>query len=375
MTSSDGPLLKTALNDLHRDLGAKLVPFAGWEMPLLYTGIVDEHHVVRKAAGLFDLAHMGRLWIRGADRISFLDGLVSNQVRDLASGRARYALMLNEAGCVLDDVIYYILDDAVLLVVNAANRDKVVTWLASHQAEKGLDVQVEDRTHVESMVAIQGPKSAEVLSGLTSADLSSLRYYRILPATVAGIETLIARTGYTGEDGFELYLEADRISELSMRLLEHGREAGVAPCGLGARDTLRTEAAMALYGHEIDEDTNPLEAQLDFAVKLDKGEFVGREALQQIRSGDGPQRRLRGFHVEGRRIPRPGYDIHRADDPEAAPVGKVTSGTHSPTLGHGICLAMVSSKLADDMPLCVDIRGTKAPLVPAALPFYKRPKK
>lgn len=372
MTTS---LLKTALNDLHHDLGAKLVPFAGWEMPLLYTGIVAEHHVVRKAAGLFDLAHMGRLWIRGADRISFLDGLVSNQVRDLATGRARYALMLNESGCVLDDVIYYILDDAVLLVVNAANRDKIIAWLARHQAEQGLDVQVEDRTQSQSMVAIQGPKAAEVLSGLTDADLAGLRYYRIMPGTVAGIETLIARTGYTGEDGFELYLEADQVNDLSKRLLDHGRDAGVAPCGLGARDTLRTEAAMALYGHEIDEDTNPLEAGLDFAVKLDKGAFVGREALQQIRDGAGPQRRLRGFNVEGRRIPRPGYDLFRADDPEGEPVGKVTSGTHSPTLGHGICLAMVASKVADDTPMCVDIRGVRAPLAAAAMPFYKRPRK
>ncbi len=370
MTTSAEALKRTALHGVHAKLGGKLVPFAGWEMPLYYGNITDEHHAVRRAAGLFDLGHMGRIAIRGDDRVAFLDRIVTNAVAGLAVGRARYGLVCNEGGTVLDDVIYYILEDEILLVVNASNREKIVAWLEKHRPD---GISFEDQTDATAMIAPQGPAAAALLTEHSDIDIASIKYYRIASGTVLGVDARVARTGYTGEDGFEIYFDAAHAEKLWTGLSDAGRDAGMIPCGLGARDTLRTEAGMPLYGHEIDEATNPLEAGLDFAVKLDK-DFIGRDALQAVKDAGGPKRRLRGFHVAGKRIPRPDYELFAKDGGDAA-VGRCTSGTFSPTLGKPICIATIDASVADDAALTVDVRGSRIDLEAVPMPFYKRPKK
>jgi len=364
-------MLETSLTERHRALGARMVDFAGWDMPVQYTGIVAEAEAVRRAAGLFDLGHMGRVMLTGPDRAAFLDRLVTNQVRDLGIGAARYALMCNERGGVLDDVIYYTFPGLILLVVNASNRTKILAWLEAQR--RAMDVVVEDVTLDYGMVAIQGPRAVEIMTPLTDLDLTRVKGYSAAGGTVLGVPCMVARTGYTGEDGFELYFDARRADYLWQGLSAAGREAGLMPCGLGSRDTLRLEAGMPLYGHELDEQTSPLEAGLEFALRLDKGPFVGREALlaEQQR---GSARRLLGFLVEGRRIARQGATLHLAGADERC--GVVVSGTQSPTLGRSIFVASVDAGLEEQgAAFEVDLGRRRVAATVTRLPFYKRKRK
>ncbi len=357
---------KTSLNDLHRELGATLVDFAGWEMPIRYGSIKTEHHAVRHAAGLFDLGHMARIDIRGSERVAFLEKLATNRVAGLEDGEAHYSLLCKPDGGIVDDVIFYNLSDRIFLVANASNREKVVAWLQQH-AEG--DVQIEDRSDELDMLAIQGPASAAITGAALGIEelVAQLAYYRSAGFRFEGQPALLARTGYTGEDGFEIYLPRPLGVALWQRLAEAGTEAGILAIGLAARDTLRLEACMPLYGHEIDETTNPLEAGLSFAVKLNK-DFIGRDALAQIKA-DKPRRALVGFQLEGKRVARQGYALMA--DGEA--VGTVTSGAPSPTLGCNVGLGYVPRRMRKSgTSLSVDVRGRQEPARVVKRPFYKR---
>ena len=357
---------KTALNAKHREHGARLVEFGGWEMPVQYSGIVAEHETVRNHAGLFDLQHMGRLKFTGPDRAAALDSLLSNDVPSTKAGRAKYAVICLEDGNALDDAIFYVLHEAIVLVVNASNRDAVLEWITPRL--EGFDVTLSDETFRWAMLAVQGPKSAEILQPLTHVDLAKLKYYRCTGGMVLGEPCFLARTGYTGEIGYELVFDARVAEGMWDAILQHGAEQGLKPCGLAARDTLRLEAGMALYGHELDRETNPLEAKLDFAVKLDKGDFCGRDALLRVKER-GPSKTLVGFTVDGARIPRQGAPIFLANEP----AGVVTSGTKSPTVGKPICMAYVhSGKAAATEGWEVEISTRRYPLIPTPLPFYSR---
>lgn len=336
----DEPLLRTALYDGHVAAGARMVPFGGWLMPIQYRGIIAEHLAVREAVGLFDLSHMGRLRFPGEGGRRLLQRLSTNNIDALEPGRAQYGLLCNERGGILDDTVAYNLGDHHLLVVNASNRPKVLDWIGR---QPGADaVEVEDTTLGTVMLGLQGPRAEAFLQGLTELELAGLGYYAGAQGRVAGIEALVARTGYTGEDGFELVVPAAEGPRLWALLAARTEPAGATLCGLGARDTLRLEAGMALYGHEISEETNPYEAGLGRVVKLDKGEFVGRAALEAL-STVPPKRRLVGFQMVDNGVPRQGYPIV---DAEGAAVGEVSSGTHSPTLKRNLGLAYVAAKRA-----------------------------
>lgn len=332
-------LQHTPLYETHRRLGARLVEFAGFEMPVRYGSIVEEHRAVREAVGLFDVSHMGQLHLLGPGAGASAERLVTCPVDDLRAGRVRYGCLCNEAGGVVDDVtVHRVSDEELFLCVNAANREKDRAWVEAHLLP---DTTLEDRSDATALLALQGPAGEATLARLCDADLSGLRRFRFVDAKVAGVPTRIARTGYTGSDGFELYAPADRAEALWDALVETGREAGLAPAGLGARDTLRLEAALPLYGHELDDETSPLEARLDRFVKLDRGGFLGAEAVERRRR-EGHARLLVGFVLEERGIARAGYPI--ADGGES--VGVVTSGGPSPTLGKSIGLGYVPTRLA-----------------------------
>jgi aminomethyltransferase len=359
---------KTALNAKHRALGAKMVEFGGWEMPVQYEGILAEHACVRERVGLFDLQHMGRLRLTGPDRARALDRFLTNDVQGTPPGRARYAVITNEQGNAIDDAIYYILPEAIILVVNASNREKVLQWVRPRLSG---DVTLTDETQRWAMIAIQGPKSRDVLQPLCDTDLNEIKYYRCASGMVLGEPCFIARTGYTGEVGYELVFDATQSEWMWDSLMRHGAAHGIKPIGLGARDTLRLEAGMALYGHELDDTTNPLEAGLDFAVKLEGEAFFGRDALRKIRD-EGPRRKLVGFELPGGRIAREKAQVFHAGEL----VGKVTSGTKSPTLGKVICMALVPRALADKKDGWeVEVGGKRWPLKPSPLPFYSNTRK
>ena len=352
---------RTPLYDRHVALGGRMVDFGGWDLPQQYTSIRDEHLAVRKAAGLFDVSHMGRFRVTGADAFDFLQRVVTNDLRRIKCGLAQYNLLCNEAGGIVDDVIVYWGDEGFLVVVNASNRDKDLAWMQEH-APAG--VTVEDRTLELALVALQGPR-AEAL--IPSSGLHDLPYFGFRPGEVAGVTAMISRTGYTGEDGFEIFVAADRVGEVWDAILQKGRPAGVLPAGLGARDAARLEAALRLYGNDMDETVNPYEAGLGWAVKLDKGEFVGREALARVRQ-QGPSRTLIGLKTSPGDIPRHGAAVRG----EAGRQGVVTSGTHSFFLGHPIALAMVevpSFGVGDKV--AVEVRGRQAPAEVVRLPFYR----
>ncbi len=372
------------LHEEHLALGATLVPFAGWLMPLRYGSDLAEHTAVRTAAGLFDLSHMAELWVVGADAGAFLDRALVGSFSAMAVGRARYTMICVESGAVLDDLIVYRTDDQRYLVVaNAANHDVVLAAL--HERVGDLDVSVEDRTATTALVAVQGPRALEILQatpGLTAEDLADLRYYAALEGTfdVAGQArpVLVARTGYTGEDGFELFVDADSAGvPLWRALLAAGEPFGLVPAGLAARDSLRLEAGMPLYGHELDLTVTPYAAGLGRVVKLDKTDadgatldFVGRTALY-ARAHSAPARVLVGLVGESRRAARQGYVVTTRS---GAPVGHVTSGAPSPTLGVPIAMAYVTPEVsADGTELSVDVRGRGEPVRVVALPFYRRP--
>ena len=366
-TSAD-QLHETALVDIHRALGARLIEFGGWLMPVQYTGILDEHRAVRERAGLFDLSHMGELFVEGDDAGDALAAALVTDPRTLAVGRAHYSMICAPDGGVIDDLIVYRLGEQRFLVVaNASNAPAVSEELAARL--QGWRAILDDRSLATSLVAIQGPRAAEILRPLTDVDLAGLRYYAIAEGTVAGIPALVARTGYTGEDGFEVFVDWDRGPDAWNALAEAGKAANVIACGLGARDTLRLEAGMPLYGNELDRQTNPFDAGLGRVVKLEKpGDFVGKDALAKV-AQDGPRKRLVGLVVTGRGIARHGYPVDAGD----RRTGVVTSGTHSPTLGKPIAMAYVAPGDAEPGTiLAIEVREQPVSAEVVPLPVYKR---
>ena len=373
MNDSSKTLLRTPLTDWHASHNGRIVEFGGWEMPVQYTSIVDEHHAVRKAAGLFDISHMGRLQFTGADAPRVLDHLATCRVDSLAIGQIRYGLMCNDAGGVLDDVLVYRnCADIYGLVVNAGNAPKIRGWIETRHndmagSSRSLDFQMKDLGDQSSMIAIQGPKALAILQQLTTTDLAAMKYYTCLGGAVAGIPACISRTGYTGEDGFELIAFGSAV-ELWEKLLATGKDDGLIPCGLGCRDTLRLEAAMPLYGHELNENIDPLTAGLSFAVKLDKPNFIGREALLKIKTQP-PQSVRVGLQLASKRIAREHSEVFVGD----IRIGEVSSGTFSPTLEKSIAMAYVEvAHSAAGNAVEVDIRGKREKATVVPLPFYKR---
>jgi aminomethyltransferase len=361
-------LRETALIEIHRSLGGRLIEFGGWLMPVQYSGILEEHRAVRERAGLFDLSHMGELFVEGDEAGDALAAALVTDPRTLAVGRAHYSMICAPDGGIIDDLIVYRLgSERFLVVANASNAAVVSDELVS-RLERWRAV-LDDRSLATSLVAIQGPRAAGILGPLTSVDLASLRYYAIAEGEVAGVRALVARTGYTGEDGFEVFVDWARGPEIWKALEAAGHDAGTLPCGLGARDTLRLEAGMPLYGNELDRSTNPFEAGLGRVVKLEKpGDFVGRGALERV-ARDGISKRLVGLRVTGRGIARHGYPVDDAD----GPTGVVTSGTQSPTLGYPIAMAYVAP--GDGEPgtmLDVEVREQRVPAEVVPLPVYKR---
>ncbi|MFN2431997.1 MAG: glycine cleavage system aminomethyltransferase GcvT [Gemmatimonadota bacterium] len=358
------PLKETGLVAVHRALDAKLVPFAGWLMPIQYDSITAEHRAVRASAGLFDISHMGELFVSGSGAAEFLDRMTVNDVSALDPGGAQYSCLCRPDGGILDDIVLYRLEDGFQVVVNASNAEKDREWLRAHLPQRG--VRLEDRSEETSLLALQGPRAQEILAPLASVDLERIPFYGSAAGTVAGTPALIARTGYTGEDGFELYFARERSVPMWTALEAAGAPAGLRPAGLGARDTLRLEMKYALYGNDIDETTNPLEAGLGWIVKLDKRDFVGRDALRRGRE-QGAARRLVGFRLLERGFPRPGYPVLAGGER----VAEVRSGTVSPCLNEGIGTCYVPTPLARrGTRLEVEIRGKPVPAVVAPTPFY-----
>lgn len=356
-------LRRTPLFEEHKASGARIVDFAGWEMPVQYQGIKAEHEAVRTAVGLFDVSHMGEVFFRGPQAEEAVQRLVTRDVGRLAVGQAGYAAVCYESGGTVDDVLVYRRPDDFLIVVNASNREKDLEHFRENT--KDLDVEVTDESDGWALLALQGPEAVRLLEGFTETDLSSIKYYRFVEGEVGGMAATLSRTGYTGEDGFEIFVRPDDATRVWRALIG----AGAAPVGLGARDTLRLEAGMCLYGNELDAETTPLEAGIGFAVHLDKEEeFLGQEALRREREM-GLKRKLVGFEVEGRGIARHDYPV--VLNGEA--VGRVTSGTQSPTLGEAIGLALVAPGVEDEFEVVIRNRPVTARAVP--LPFYKREKK
>ncbi len=366
---ASGTLRRTALHDAHLALGARLVPFGGFEMPVQYSSILKEHEAVRKAAGLFDLSHMAQFALSGADVGAWAESLTVNKVANMKPGQARYNIFTNEQGGAHDDVIFYRLsDERWLLVVNAGNADKM--W-AHVQAKRSGDVALTNLHGERALIAIQGPRSVELLQPYVDADLAAMKYYSCAQARVrGGGDVLIARTGYTGEDGFELFLPSEDATGVWDLLLAENREKGLEPCGLGARDVLRLEAGMPLYGHEMTEEITPVQAGLGWAIKFDKPQFTGREALLAQRDADDFPR-IVGLVMDGRVPARAGYPVFSAGER----VGEVRSGSFGPAVGKNIATALIEpGAAAEGTPLEVEVRGTRHPAVTAPLPFYKRPK-
>jgi len=368
MNDTTAPL-PTPLLDRHEALGARIVDFAGWLMPIQYAGILEEHRAVRAAAGLFDLSHMGELVIEGPEAGAALAAALVTDPPALAIGRAHYSMICAPDGGVIDDLIVYRLaDDQFMVVANASNARVVSDALAERLA--GRKAVLDDQSLATGLIAVQGPRSIDILGGLTDVELGAIRYYGIKDGVVAGVPAQVARTGYTGEDGFELFVDADQTGPLWDALLAAGTPSGLAPIGLGARDTLRLEAGMPLYGNELDRSTNPYEAGLGRVVKLAKpGDFVGRAALEKV-SHDGPAKRLVGLVLRERGIARHGYPVFNA----TAGTGVVTSGTMSPSLGVAIAMAYVNPGDAEPgTMLAVEVRGTRIAAEVVPLPFYTRP--
>jgi aminomethyltransferase len=359
------------LRQKHADLGASFTDFGGWEMPVRYSSDLAEHNAVRTKAGLFDISHMGEIFIEGKDAASFLDYALVGAASEIALGRAKYSLICNEAGGIIDDLIVYRLAETIYLVVaNASNKD--VVFGAFQKRVAGFDTEVRDESDAWVLLAIQGPKSVEILGEITSAPLSDLKYYAISEARIADVDCLLARTGYTGEDGFEIYIPVASAEQAFDALTAAGSKFDLMPTGLACRDTLRLEAGMPLYGHEMNEEVNPYQAGFGKVVRLDKpGDFVGKSALTKL-SETSPSKVLVGLAGEGKRAARADYEIFPEDSGQA--VGVVTSGALSPTLGYPVAMSMVGSDFAEiGTSVSVDIRGTKTPYKVVKLPFYKRP--
>ena len=366
MPVAAGPLKTTPLTRLFRDMGAKMVPFAGWELPVQFSSVLEEHAAVRSAAGLFDVSHMGEVEVRGASALELVQRVTCNDASRLGPGQAQYTALTTEKGTFVDDIIVYRRGGSdFLLVVNAANTEKDFAWIASHA--RG-EVEVIDASARYAQLALQGPRAQAVLQPLVGTPLASMRSFHFVETAVAGASCLVSRTGYTGEDGFEIYAPAAKAPDLFHALMREGKAHGLMPCGLGARDTLRLEARLALYGNDIDETTTVLEAGLDFVLKLDKGPFIGSDALAREKER-GPLRRLMGFEMVDAGIPRHGFPI-RLENSEA---GVVTSGTFGPTVKKSIGLAYVPSRAARvGTRISVGIRGREAQAVIVPTPFYRR---
>ncbi|HEX5580027.1 MAG TPA: glycine cleavage system aminomethyltransferase GcvT [Gemmatimonadaceae bacterium] len=357
-------LKRTPLHDVHVALGAKMVPFAGYEMPVQYpAGVIAEHRAVRTACGLFDVSHMGEFVVRGPQALDFVNYVTTNDASTLAVGQAQYSAFCNERGTIEDDCLVYRFDDHYMLVVNASNAAKDWELIGRHAGR--FDVDLEDVSDDTALLALQGPKAQEVLARHTDIDLDAIKYYHFVVATVAGVsDVIVSRTGYTGEDGFELYFSSGDARRVWEAVTAQG---DVQPCGLGARDTLRLEMGMALYGNDIDDETSPYEANMGWIVKLKKGDFVGREALERAKE-QGASRKLVGFTFEERAIPRHGYPVFY----EGAPSGEVRSGTMSPSLGIPIGTAYLPpAGVAEGTRFEVEIRGKRVPARVVKPPFYK----
>jgi aminomethyltransferase len=368
--AADAPLKKTPLNARHRASGAKMVPFGGWDMPVEYSGLTAEHDAVRTRAGIFDVSHMGEMEIAGKDALAAVQRISSNDASKLAVGQAQYSGLLTPQGTFVDDLLVYRLAPAhFLLVVNAGNIAKDYAWMA--EQIKGIgDAVVVDSSSRYALIALQGPEALNVLQPLTGVDLAGMKYYWFGHGEVANVRATVSRTGYTGEDGFEIFVPPQQADKVWLALLQSGQAAGVIPCGLGARDTLRLEAGMRLHGNDIDETTTVVEADLNWIVGWKKDDFNGAVALREEKA-NGPKRKIVGFEMQERGIGRHGYDAYIGDDK----VGVVTSGTQTPHLKKAIGMAYLPiERTAVDTEFDVDIRGrrTRARVVP--MPFYKRQK-
>lgn len=352
---------QTPLYESHVKLGARMVPFAGWEMPLYYSSIIAEHNSVRSSAGIFDIGHMGALKVTGNNALSFLQKTLSNDASKLDIGSSQYSIILNRSGGVIDDIFVYRLPDSFMLIINASNTDKDIAWLKKHLID---DVKLEDVKDNLTLLALQGPKSQDILQKITDADLKKLGHHEIMSAKVLGVFCLVSRTGYTGEDGFEIFLDRSKAEPVWKKLLEHG----AAPCGLAARDTLRLEAGMPLYGHEYNEGITPLETGFSFAVKFDKGDFIGKSSLLMHKE-EGISKKLVGIKLKEMGIPRQGCKMFKNGNL----IGYITSGTMSPTLKAPIGMGYVRIENSEvGSTLDIEIRGKLVPAEIVKLPFYKR---
>lgn len=366
--NASATLKKTPLHAEHLALGARMVPFGGWDMPVQYEGVLKEHQAVREKAGLFDISHMGEIRVRGAGARAFLNHMTTNDIATMTDGRCQYNLLCQPDGGVVDDIVVCRLtSQEYLVVVNASNIAKDEAWLRSHQTS---DVEIINESDAWALVAVQGPKASTIVAAVLAIDVSRLKYYHFMSCPRNGLELMVSRTGYTGEDGFEIFIPVADAPQLWRELLQGGSAHGLAPVGLGARDMLRLEAAYPLYGHELSESINPLEAGLGWVVKLDKGDFIGREALQKIRAA-GPGRQRIGFEIMEPGIAREGCTVSTGN----SIIGAVTSGTHSPTLGKSIGLALVKSgAVCEGENILLDIRGKKKKGLVVKTPFYSRKK-
>jgi aminomethyltransferase len=354
--------LRTALYDWHVRHKARMVPFAGWDMPVQYAGIIEEHKAVRSGAGIFDIGHMARLSLHGTDALPLIEKLFTNSVQPMHEGQVKYGLVCNEAGGILDDILVTRYVDHFGICVNASNREKIVAWIRQHAM--GMDAELLDHTFTTAMIAVQGPRAVEMVAGLIGNDVKAMKYYYAKHSRYKGHVCIVSRTGYTGEDGYELVVQNTYAEDLWIDL----HDAGVVACGLGARDTLRLEAAMPLYGHELTEEITPLQAQLAWAVKFDKGDFVGRTALDLAKAG--PTVRV-GMELEGKRAAREGSGLFAGD----TAIGTVTSGSFVPHLEKSITMGYVPPEYAAvGTPILVDVRGSKLPAKVVPMPFYKRKK-
>ncbi len=367
-------LKQTPLNAMHRNLGGRMVEFGGWDMPVQYpSGTVEEHNRTRTRAGLFDVSHMGEIEVRGPDAIAFVNRLCSNDAAKLVDGQAQYSALTTERGTVVDDLLVYRFGaEHLLLVVNASTTDKDWDWINSHRG--GEDVQLTNRSADFCQIAIQGPAAVSILQTLTETPLEEIKYYHFREGRVDGVDAIISRTGYTGEDGFEVYAAPADAERLWQKMLDaggYGEPGGIQPCGLAARNTLRLEAGMSLYGHEITEETTLLEANLGWITKLNKGDFTGREALARQKE-EGVRRKLVGFEVTDRGIARDGQDVYVG----GSLAGQVTSGSPAPYLKKNIGLAYVPAEhAAPGGEIHIDVRGRKVAARIVPVPFYKREKK
>jgi glycine cleavage system T protein (aminomethyltransferase) len=364
MTQPDAALKRTPLHAAHVRLGARMIGFGGWDMPVQYAGIVDEHRTVRGAVGCFDVSHMGEFEFRGADARTALQRITTNDVATLEVGQVQYSLLCYEEGGIVDDLtLYRLADDHYMMTVNAANIDKDWAWVTGHLAGR---VDAKNVSADTGLIAVQGPKAEALVGRLADIDVTAIGYYRFARGRVAGTPAIVSRTGYTGEDGFELYLPATGTEAAWDALLTEGKRDGVAPIGLGARDTLRLEMKYALYGNDIDQTTNPLEAGLGWVVKPAKGDFVGKAAIERVRA-EGPKRRLIGFQMVDRAVARHGYRIVR----DGREVGQVTSGSYGPSVDGYIGIGYVPTALATvGTPIEVEVRGRPQQARVTKTPFH-----